>query len=114
MEGSLSSSSTSSPFTTAPTGLITSWQTREQSSAERSRASSVIMKGSRKASGGDAPPPWLVSFSQGRGYPALPRLKSRAGVDTVAVNPDMCAMSPDTRQPDEIAERLAAIAVEAG
>src|SRR5262249_30651219 len=38
--GSSSSSSTSRPLTMAPTGLITSWQTREQSSAARSRASS--------------------------------------------------------------------------
>ena len=33
------SSSTSSPFTIAPVGLIRSWQTREHSSAARSRAS---------------------------------------------------------------------------
>ena len=43
MDGSLSSSRTSSPFTIAPTGLITSWQTREQSRAARSSGSSVTM-----------------------------------------------------------------------
>jgi hypothetical protein len=36
-----SSSSTSSPFTMAPTGDITSWQTREQRSAARSSGSRV-------------------------------------------------------------------------
>ncbi len=39
MLGSLSSSSTSIPLTMAPTGLMTSWHTREHSSAARSRLS---------------------------------------------------------------------------
>ncbi len=39
IDSSWSSSRTSSPFTIAPTGLITSWQTREQSRAARSRPS---------------------------------------------------------------------------
>ena len=41
VSSSLSSSSTSRPLTIAPTGLIRSWQTREHSSAARSRASRV-------------------------------------------------------------------------
>src|SRR5215470_11547824 len=41
VSSSVDSSSTSSPFTIAPDGLIRSWQTREHNSAARSRASSV-------------------------------------------------------------------------
>ena len=41
VSSSLSSSITSRPLTIAPTGLIRSWQTREHSSAARSRASMV-------------------------------------------------------------------------
>ncbi len=39
MSGSFSDSSTSRPLAMAPTGEITSWHTREQSRAARSRAS---------------------------------------------------------------------------
>src|SRR5215467_6379511 len=41
VSSSFDSSSTSSPFTIAPDGLIRSWQTREHNSAARSRASRV-------------------------------------------------------------------------
>src|SRR5215218_7365724 len=43
IEASFSSSRTSSPFTIAPTGEITSWHTREQRRAARSSESSVIV-----------------------------------------------------------------------
>ena len=42
IDSSFSSSSTSSPLTMAPTGLMTSWQTRLHSSAARSSASRVM------------------------------------------------------------------------
>ena len=47
VSSSLSSSSTSRPLTIAPAGLIRSWQTREHSSAARSRASRLTALGGR-------------------------------------------------------------------
>jgi hypothetical protein len=47
------SSSTSSPLTIAPVGLIRSWQTREHRSAARSRASRATAADMRGLSGGE-------------------------------------------------------------
>ena len=43
VSSSCASSSTSRPLTTAPTGLIKSWQIREHNKAERSSASGVTV-----------------------------------------------------------------------